>query len=41
MAEHLSEKLNSLYFKISTLIGENVKFAFNKIAQLVYESKAS
>jgi small GTP-binding protein len=41
MAEHLSEKLNAPYFETSALTGENVKFVFNKIAQLVYESKAS
>ena len=41
IAEHLSEKLNAPYLETSALTGENVKFVFNKIAQLVYESKAS
>jgi small GTP-binding protein len=39
MAEHLSEKLNAPYFETSALTGENVKPLFQKIAELVYESK--
>lgn len=40
MAEHLSEKLDALYFETSALTGEKVKEVFEKIAQLVYESKS-
>ena len=41
MAEHLSEKLDAPYFETSALTGKNVKEVFNKIAELVYESKSS
>jgi len=39
MAEHLSEKLNAPYLETSALTGDNVKVVFNKIAELVYNSK--
>ena len=40
MAEHLSEKLDAPYYETSARIGKNVKEVFNKIAELVYESKS-
>ncbi|NHJ19545.1 MAG: GTP-binding protein [Candidatus Lokiarchaeota archaeon] len=39
MAEHLSEKINALYYETSEVTGENVKEVFEKIAELVYEFK--
>lgn len=39
MAEHLSNKINAMYYETSDLTGENVKEVFEKIAELVYESK--
>ena len=39
MAEHLSKKLNAPYYETSTLTGENINEAFQKIAELVYSSK--
>jgi len=39
MAEHLSEKLNAPYLETSALTGENVGLVFDKIADLVYNSK--
>ena len=41
MAEHLSEKLNAPYFEVSALTGENIKVAFQKIADLIYEAQKS
>jgi len=41
MAEHLSQKLDALYFETSALTGERVKLVFEKMAQLVYQSKSS
>jgi Ras-related protein Rab-1A len=40
MAEHLSQKLDALYFETSALTGEKVKLVFEKMAQLVYASKS-
>jgi GTPase SAR1 family protein len=39
MAEHLSEKLNAPYFETSAHTGQNVKVVFQKIAEMVYNSK--
>jgi len=39
MAEHLAEKLNAHYYETSTLSGENIKEAFEKIAELIYRAK--
>ncbi|MFX0010361.1 MAG: Rab family GTPase [Candidatus Hermodarchaeota archaeon] len=39
MAEHLSKRINALYYETSEVSGENVKEVFEKIAELVYESK--
>lgn len=39
MAEHLSQKLYAPYFETSALTGENVKKAFQTIAELVYRTK--
>jgi len=41
MAEHLSEKLNAPYFETSALTGENIKVAFQKIAELIYRAQES
>jgi len=41
MAEHLSEKLNAPYFETSILNGENVKAVFQKISELIFNSKAN
>jgi len=41
MAVHLSEKLNAPYFETSALTGDNVKQVFQKIAELVYNSKVN
>ena len=41
MAEHLGEKLNAPYFETSILNGENVKAVFQKIAELIFNSKAN
>ena len=39
MAEHLSEKLGAPYFETSALTGENIKVVFQKIAEMIYNSK--
>jgi len=39
MAEYLAEKLNAHYYETSTLSGENIKEAFEKIAEEVYRAK--
>ncbi|MHA1321040.1 MAG: Rab family GTPase, partial [Promethearchaeota archaeon] len=41
MAEHLSEKFNAPYFETSILNGENVKAVFQKISELIFNSKAN
>ena len=41
MSEHLSEKLDAPYYETSALTGDNVKTVFTKIAELVYNAKAS
>ncbi|MBY9020917.1 MAG: GTP-binding protein [Candidatus Lokiarchaeota archaeon] len=41
MAEHLAEKLNAHYYETSTLSGENLKEAFEKIAEEIYRAKGS
>lgn len=40
MSEHLSEKLDAPYYETSALTGNNVKEVFNRIADLIYKSKA-
>ncbi|MHA1235113.1 MAG: hypothetical protein ACTSQL_08520, partial [Promethearchaeota archaeon] len=39
MAEHLAEKLNAHYYETSTLSGENIKEAFEKIAEEMYRAQ--
>ncbi len=39
MAEHLSKKLGAPYYDTSALTGQNVKEVFQKIAEMVYNSK--
>ncbi|GAF97683.1 unnamed protein product, partial [marine sediment metagenome] len=39
MAEHLAEKLNAHYYETSTLSGENIKEAFEKIAEEIYRAQ--
>lgn len=39
MARHLAKKLNAPYFETSILTGNNVKFIFHKLAELIYKKK--
>ena len=39
MAVHLAEKLNAHYYETSILSGENIKEAFEKIAEEIYRAK--
>jgi len=39
MAENLAEKLNAHYYETSSLTGENLKEAFEKIAEVIYRTK--
>ena len=39
MAAHLAEKLNAHYYETSILSGENIKEAFEKIAEEIYRAK--
>jgi len=39
LAEHISEKLDALYFETYALIGNNVKEFFQKIAEMGFKYK--
>jgi small GTP-binding protein len=39
MAEHLSQKINAPYIETSNVTGQNVKYVFKKMAELIYLSK--